>query len=223
MRRLIVLRPEPGASETKERAEALGLEAILMPLFEVQPVAWNTPDPASFEALLLSSANAVRHGGDQLRDLRGLKAHCVGQATADAARCAGFDIASVGRAGVERLLGSIETEDRLLHLSGEDRTEIGHPKQKITAVTVYRAIELPAPGNLDDANRSVVLVHSRRAGARLGELADGGALDRPSIAIAGISDSAAAAAGGGWERQEAAVRPDDGSLLELAWRMCNTA
>ena len=46
MRRLLVLRPEPGASATVERARALGLDAVAMPLFEVEPVAWDAPDPA---------------------------------------------------------------------------------------------------------------------------------------------------------------------------------
>ena len=57
---------------------------------------------------LLTSANAVRCGGEQLHSLRGLKAYAVGEATAEAAREAGFDIAATGDAGVDRLLGSIE-------------------------------------------------------------------------------------------------------------------
>lgn len=223
MRRLIVLRPEPGASETKRRAEALGLKTTLMPLFKIEPVAWEAPDPAGFDALLLTSANAVRHGGDQLHAMRGLKTHCVGQATADAARDAGFDIGSVGKAGVERLLGSIESDERLLHLAGEDKTQIDRPKQAITTVTVYRSAELPAPVNLDQANDAIVLVHSGRAGARFCRLADAAALDRSKIAIAAISELAAVAAGDGWERRESAVRPDERSLLELACAMCNTA
>jgi uroporphyrinogen-III synthase len=224
MRRLIVLRPEPGASETKSHAEALGLDPVFaVPLFSIEPLGWEAPEPAGFDALLLTSANAIRQGGDQLQKLRGLSAHCVGQATADAARGAGFDIASVGKAGVQRLLGSIESDQRLLHLAGEDRTEIELAKQEITIVPVYRAAELPPPENFDLANGAVVLVHSRRAGARLAQLTEAGALDRSSIAIAAISDSAAAAAGGGWELREAAEKPDERSLLELAHRMCNTA
>jgi len=223
MRRLIVLRPEPGASETKERAEALGLEAVLMPLFKVEPVAWELPDAGSFDALLFTSANAIRHGGEQLQDLRGLKAHCVGQATADVARGAGFDIASVGKAGVERLLGSLEGDERLLHLAGEDRTDVGHAKQRITPVTVYRSAERAAPANLHLAQGAVALVHSARAGARFGQLVDDAGLDRPKIAIAAISDAAAAGSGEGWERREAAESPEERSLLELARSMCDTA
>ena len=60
MRRLLVLRPEPGASATAGRARTLGLDPVLMPLFEIEPIAWTAPDPAGFDALLLTSANAVR-------------------------------------------------------------------------------------------------------------------------------------------------------------------
>ena len=44
MRRLIVLRPEPGASATMERARERGLDPVAMPLFEIEPVAWHAPD-----------------------------------------------------------------------------------------------------------------------------------------------------------------------------------
>ncbi len=71
MRRLFVLRPEPGNSESLQRAEALGLDAVAMPLFDVEPVEWDVPDAAGFDGLLLTSANAVAHAGEQLTDLRG--------------------------------------------------------------------------------------------------------------------------------------------------------
>ena len=77
--------------------------------------------------------------------MRGLKAYAVGDATAEAARDAGFDIAATGDAGVDRLLGSIEPDLKLLHLCGEDRREPEGAKQKITAVTVYRAKPVDAP------------------------------------------------------------------------------
>jgi uroporphyrinogen-III synthase len=223
MTRVVILRPEPGASETKSAAVDLGLEPVLMPLFEVKPLPWQAPEPSGFDALLLTSANAVRHGGEQLLELRGLKAYCVGQATADAARGAGLDIASVGKAGVERLLGSIDGDERLLHLAGEDRTNVDHPRQTVTVIPVYKAAELPPRQNLKQAEGAVVLVHSQRAGDRFARLADEGGLDRASIAIAAISDSAAEAAGKGWRQRDSAKAPEDSSLLELARCMCNTA
>ena len=86
MKRVLVLRPEPGASATVKRAKERGLDALAIPLFEVRPVDWDVPDAGSFDGLLLTSANAVRHSGEQLKELRGLPVHAVGAATAAAAR-----------------------------------------------------------------------------------------------------------------------------------------
>ena len=212
----MILRPEPGASATAERASAMGLEPVVMPLFEVQPVDWQTPDAGSFDALLLTSANAVRHGGEGLLKLRGLPVYAVGHASAEAAREAGFDIASTGDAGVERLLGSIESDLRLLHLCGEHRTETD-AKQAISAIPVYRARELPIPNDFHRIKGQVAAVHSPRAGGRLAEVA----IDRSTVRIAAISEAAASAAGRGWERCEAADTPDEAALLALAARLCD--
>src|SRR3546814_7500043 len=63
---LLILRPEPGASMTAGRATALGLQPVCYPLFQVRPCVWDAPDPAEFDAIMLTSANALLHGGSQL-------------------------------------------------------------------------------------------------------------------------------------------------------------
>lgn len=214
MRRVIVLRPEPGASETVARARALGLDAQAVPLFTIEPIAWRAPDPAGFDGLLLTSANAVRQAGSQLATLRGLPAYAVGAVTAEAARHAGFGIAVTGEAGVERLLDALAPELRLLHLCGEQRTE-AKARQRITAIAVYRAVPVERPGL--DAADAVALVHSPRAGRRLAELIG----DRKAVAIAAISAAAAEAAGPGWAAVAIAERPTDEALLALAASLCN--
>jgi uroporphyrinogen-III synthase len=218
MRRLLVLRPEPGTSATVERALKQGLKAIAVPLFEIDPIAWQSPKAASFDALLLTSANAVRQGGDDLTKLRGLPVYAVGEATAEAARDAGFDIAATGDAGVDRLLGSIEPHARLLHLCGEDRREPEGARQEITPIPVYKAVAIESP-DLSAAEESIALVHSPRAGRRFAELVS----DRGSIAIAAISATAAQAMGSGWDAVETAAEPTDEALLALAARLCNNS
>jgi uroporphyrinogen-III synthase len=216
MRRVLVLRPEPGASATVERARACGFKAIAKPLFEVEPIAWDVPEAASFDALLLTSANALRHGGEGLHALRGLPVYAVGDATAEAAREAGFDIKGTGDAGVERLLGSLELDLKLLHLAGEDRTISQGVRQEVTAIAVYRAREKPPPdfGALEEI---VALIHSPRSGRRFAALVE----QRSGVAIAAISPAAADAVGGGWESVDAADVPNDDALLALAARLCN--
>lgn len=218
MRRLLVLRPEPGSSKTVARAKALGLDAVAIPLFEIEPVAWDCPDADTFDGLLLTSANAARHGGAQLRRLDGLPVYAVGEATAASARACGLEVAAVGHFGIEELLRSIDPALRLLHPCGEDRRIPSDPAQRITSVPVYRAKIMETHG-VDAAEGAVALIHSPRAGRRFAELVQ----DRASIAIAGISDAAAEAAGNGWELVEAADRPTDEALLALAARLCNNS
>jgi len=215
MRPLLVLRPEPGATATVQRARERGLEAVAVPLFEIEPLDWKAPDSTGFDGLLLTSANVVRSAGDQLKALRGLPVYAVGQATADAARDAGFSIASVGDADVERLLRSIDPRLKLLHACGEDRRAPA-ADQQITAVPVYRAKPIGAP-DLGRLTGAVALIHSPRAGRRFAELVG----DRGSISIAAISRAAADSAGGGWETVESAEAPNDDALLALAARLCN--
>lgn len=209
MRALLVLRPEPGATATAERARALGLTSVRHPLFAIRPVAWTMPE-GRFDALLLTSANAIRHAGP----LPPLPVHAVGEATAAAARAVGAEVASVGEGGVEALLATLPPNLSLLHLAGEERVE-AEAAQQVTAVTVYRAEPLPLP-SAETVEGRVLLVHSPAAGRRIVALR----CDRSAVRIAAISPAAALACGEGWKRMEAASRPSDSALLPLAAELC---
>jgi uroporphyrinogen-III synthase len=209
---LLVLRPEPGNGATAARAAALGLEVLQVPLFSTVAQPWTAPDPSAFDFLLLTSANAIRHGGDQLRKLTTLDVMAVGQATADAARAGGFHVRLTGGGGVEALLADVPSGARLLHLAGAHHRAAAS-RHDVKTIIVYRAeplrVTLPR-------GPQVALVHSPRAGQRLAELAT----DRTAIAIAAISEQAAQACGEGWARVEAAATPADGPLLALAASLC---
>lgn len=217
MRKLLLLRPEPGLSASAERARALGLEVIACPLFRVEPLDWIPPDPAGFDGLLLTSANAVRCGGPGLEQFRALPAHAVGAATAQAALDAGFRVATVGSTDVAGLLDQSPGALRLLHLAGEDRRE-ACGVHSVMRVSVYRSAAIDNPA-LPPLKGLIAAVHSPRAAARLAELAD----SRAETAIAAISDTAATACGPGWERVAVAPEPSDSSLLALAARLCQTS
>jgi len=219
-----VLRPEPGATATCNSARELGLEPVAVPLFAIEPVAWEAPEQSGFDGLLVTSANALRQGGPELKKVRGLPIYAVGEASAAEARAHGFSLSATGSGGVDDLLGSIDADLRLLHLCGEERREPSAPRQAITALPVYRASELPTP-DVSAIGGAVVAVHSPRAGARLAQLAaSGGGIDASSVAIAAISREAArAAAGVVWEDVAIADEPSDGALLALAAAVCNTS
>jgi len=209
MNPLVIVRPEPGASRSAAQAQELGLEVVRMPLFAVVPTDWQAPDPRDFDAIVLTSANAVRHGGEELSKLKALPVHAVGQATAAIARAVGFTVESVGNGGSAAM--NLPFGERLLHLTGRDHRDIAGT----TAIAVYEARELDSPG-VEQLHDCVIAVHSPRAGARLAELVQ----DRLHIAIAAISPEAARACGSGWRTISAAVEPNDNALLALAARLC---
>ena len=212
MKPLIILRPEPGASRTAAKAEALGLEVRLIPLFTVVQVDWVAPDPAQFDAIVLTSANAVRHGGEELEKLKALPVHAVGGATAALARAAGFRVLSVGEGGTRGM--RLPKGQRLLHLAGKHHRGM----DAAATIAVYEARSIDELPGQDQFRNCVVAVHSPRAGRRLAELVG----DRSTIAIAAISAAAAEACGAGWERIEAAAQPNDTALLALAARLCES-
>ena len=217
MRKLLLLRPEPGLSASAARAREIGLDVIACPLFRVEPLAWQAPDPQNYDALLLTSANAVRHGGGNLQLLKSLPVHAIGLATAEAAQTAGFEVASAGEGNAADLLATLSHDLRLLHLVGEDYSETAGTHQ-LDRRLVYRSAEIAAPG-LPPLAGLIAAVHSPRAGRRLAELA---AL-RDRTAVAAISQAAARTLGEGWERIEVAKRPNDSSLLALAAMLCHTS
>lgn len=216
MRKLVILRPEPGAGQTLARARELGLDPVVLPLFVIEPVDWMVPDPAGVDGLLLTSANAVRAAGAGLAKLAGLPAYAVGAATAAAAQAAGLELAATGQAGVDELLRSIPCGGTLLHLCGEHRKAPADNRHQIIPLEVYRSRSVPAPAGLDLLRGAVVMVHSPRAGARLAELVE----ERGRTAVAAISRAAAEACGHGWEQVATAARPDDHALLSLGHRLC---
>jgi uroporphyrinogen-III synthase len=213
---LVIVRPEPGASATAEAARKLGLEPVVMPLFAIVPLEWNPPDPRDFDALLFTSANAIRHGGAGLSALRSLPAHCVGEATARVVREHGFQVASVGSGRVDGLLDSLPGTLRLLHLGGIHRHEPNTPRQAIHPIPVYRAEEIALPPAFEKLEDKVIAVHSPRAGTKIGELG----LARDQTAIAAISREAAEAAGSGWAAVASAGEPSDTALLAIAAELC---
>lgn len=213
-RPIAVLRPEPGNRVTAAAIEAAGRTAIRLPLFAAAPVAWDVPDPGDFDALILTSANAVRHGGAGLQSLIGLPVHAVGRVTGEAARRFGFHVVTNGDSGAAGLLERVEAADvrRALHLAGRQRT-IAAGGIVAEVLTVYASEPLPIA--LEDAARlggSVALVQSARAARRLGEIAD----DRGTIALVAVSEAVAEAAGSGWERIVVTHEPSTEAMIDAA-------
>ncbi len=204
---------------TAGRVRTAGLEPLLVPLFEVVPLAWTPPDPADFGALLLTSANAARHAGAGLAALARLPVLAVGPETGRAAEAAGLHVVECGNGGVATLLARQPSHQRVLWLAGRDRMTIAHVS--IRAVIPVYANE-GATLTADQAMQlvgSVALVHSARATRQLATQLDAHAIPRNSVRLAAISARAADADGRGWERVAIAAQPNDDALIAAAHRL----
>lgn len=222
MRKVLILRPQPGADRTAERAEALGLEPVVAPIFTLRPLDWTPPPAGSFDAILLTSANAVRLAGEGLTPFRRLRCYAVGGRTAAAAQAFGFHDIRIGPANGENLLAMMAAQGirSAFHPCGRDYVDISHPEIGVTRIPVYAAKaveELPAEAERAIAADAIALIHSSRAGAVFGELV--GEL-RSRVPIVAISAAAAEAVGLGWHSIAAADVPRDAAMLELAAKLC---
>ena len=216
MSQVLVLRPEPGAQATAARAAALGFTPVVAPILTVAGQAW-TPPAEQPDALMLTSANAVRHAGPELARYRTLRVYAVGLATAEIARAAGLADIRIGPSDAAALLDLMARDGigHALHLAGREHKEVGHPAVNVTRRVVYAAdpvAALPEYAREALAAGAVALLHSPRTAALFASLVT----DRSKIAIAAISPAAAAAAGDGWRAVAVAAEPNDASLLAAA-------
>ncbi|MDH3593294.1 MAG: uroporphyrinogen-III synthase [Rhodospirillales bacterium] len=105
--RVLVTRPEADAAVLVAALEARGHQALVQPLLVIEPAAPEPPlDLAGVQALLFTSANGVRAFAEVSSE-RGLPVFAVGDASAEAARAAGFT-------GVESAGGDVEDLARLV-------------------------------------------------------------------------------------------------------------
>ena len=214
--RVLVTRPEPAASRTAARLRALGHEAIVAPLLLVRAVAWGLPDTLP-TAVALTSASAAALAGAQLARLTHLPVFAVGEATADAARAAGFtDIrAARGDASAVFALAARAGFVSMLHLAGADRSPAVVPLGLRVAVrTVYVAdLADSLPADCGD----LALLYSTRTADAFAALFEG---ERAELDVAALSHGVALALGAGWRSVAVAREPHEDALFAAAGLTC---
>lgn len=219
MKRVAITRALPEAERTAERVRARGAEAIVAPLLTIVPCAYNTNTEGA-QALLFTSSNGVRAFPD-VRSARDRVVLAVGEATAAAARTAGFtDVRSAD--GDVRALAALAkasldpAKGKLIHIAGDHVAgdlggalrAAGFIVERRLAYASRAAIELPEAltGPLD-----IVLFHSARAAETFIAL---GAPHAAELTAGCISASVAEAAGKtNWKRIVTAFRPREDDLL----------
>lgn len=217
--RVAITRTAPEAQATAERVRELGAEPVLAPLLTISPRAFETDVTAS-QALLFTSANGVAAFASAT-SARNTNVFTVGDATAHAARRAGF--VAVRSAG-----GDVEALARLLtqtlapgagpivHISGAHvagdlagaLAQAGFTYDRRVAYEATAATELP-PALAAPAD--IVLFHSPRAAETFAALG----APHASAMIAGCLSQAVAdaARGPSWKRIVVAPAPREEALL----------
>lgn len=221
---VVAIRAEPGCSATVAAGRKYGLDILPMPLAEIRPLDWALPQ-GEFDALLLGSANAVRHGGPLVDQLVDKPVYAVGEATAAAARERGFDVARTGSGRLQPLLDNLAGEDlRLLRVAGRERVPLV-PPLGVTIETVAAYESVPLPLSADDAamlrQGALVLLHSAASARHFASECERLAVHQAAILLAAFAPRIAAAAGDGWAALRTAAEPDESALLALAREMCH--
>jgi uroporphyrinogen-III synthase len=216
--KLLIIRPQPGADASAARARAAGFEPIVIPFFEIRPRPWALADANRYDALLLTSSNAVRHAGAGLSTLLQLPVHVVGQRTAEIAQAAGLRIASIGTSDANEAVAAAMRagHHNLLWLAGQDHRDFANTHgMTITPMICYAsdAVALPDNARAQIVAADAVALHSARAALRFRRAVMDYGLDPAMITIAAFSAAIAEAAGDGWRAILVADMADDSSLL----------
>ena len=223
--RVWITRAQPGAAATAARVAALGHEPLVAPLLRVRPIPGAALDLDGVGALAFTSANGVAAFVDRSA-ARGLPVFAVGDATAAAARAAGFaEVRSAEGdvAALARLILKLRPPAPILHVAPRERS--GDLAGTLTAQGVacrtaelYEsavADRLPAAAAeaLEAAAIDAVLVHSPKAAAAVARLIDsaeeGVAVFALSLACAEPLERA------GFRAIAVAAAPTEAALLAL--------
>ena len=218
IRRVWITRARPGAARTAARLAALGYEPLVAPLLAIRrlPEALDAaPDLATVEALAFTSPNGVEAFAALTPELRDRPVFAVGDATAEAARDAGFTDARSAAGDIHALAALIKASPIAgLILAPGAREPAGDlpallPDHDVRRLPVYAAEETDA---VPSAEFDAVLLHSPRAARALATiLTPDAAENRLAVCI-----SAAAAAplqAHSFTEIRLADTPDENSVL----------
>lgn len=182
--RVLVTRPENASRRTATRLKSLGHETVILPLMEAHHHAEAVREALQrpHAALAITSAEAVRVLeilGDELAPHLDAPVFAVGEATAAAARAAGFrSVEAAEGTGASMVdafsdrLRTLTSRHPLLYLAGTPRSPVfeeGLAARAIplTAVTSYTMTPLPIPEDaisaaLQTLPLQVILLYSRQ-------------------------------------------------------------
>ena len=239
---VLVTRPHPDDETTAKALRARGFDVLRAPMLRFEPVPFRDDADATYGAVIVTSANALRAIAPNIVDSRLLKlpVFAVGENTAAAARDAGFGevIASKGDAGALRDLVLARAKSKhlkkaspILYLAGADLArdlagELSDSGLRVVTHTTYRMLPVASLSreacDAFAANRiEAVLHYSRRSARAFLDAARAGGVEISALSIPQCCISASVAAvvrDAGAAQVMVAVTPDENALFEALER-----
>jgi uroporphyrinogen-III synthase len=236
---VLVTRPHPDDETTAASLRARGFEVLLAPMLRFEPVAFHDDEDAPYNAIIVTSANALRGLAPHPVASRLLKLplFAVGETTAAAARAAGFDNVTPANGDAASLrdlvLANVKAKrlkktSTLLYLAGADLArdlagELGERGLTVVTQTTYRMIPVASlPHEVCDAfaaNRiEAVLHYSRRSARAFLDAARAGGVEISALAVPQCCISAAVASvvrDAGAPQVMVAASSDENALFEV--------
>lgn len=228
---MLVTRPEPDASETAARLNALDIETVIDPLLIAQTLPTSLPPAEGFAALAVTSANALRALDDRgdLSGYRGLPLYAVGDRTAETARRLGFGNVTSARGNMNdlvALLAEAGLKGPILYPAARQQAgDLGKAlaPRGIMVITTPVYDMLPSAGlsettaaALASGTISGALFYSRRTAETFATLA-AGLRDRTKLGVLCLSETVAAPlVAAHFVRVALADHPSEEAMLGLA-------
>jgi uroporphyrinogen-III synthase len=226
---VLVTRPEPGATETAERLDALGFDPVLAPSIRIRALQANLPPPARVVAVLITSGQAISAIPETYCSA---KIFAVGDATAARARHAGFSDIVSARGDAKDLVGvvcgAVAPNATLLLVTGQG---LGHSlaaslraagfaviRRSVYAPLPVRRLPAPALCALRSGRLRAAMFFSADTALRFASMIERAALHDAVVktdAVAISRPAAVALKGLPWRRILVADRPDQDAMLAL--------
>ncbi|WP_407149650.1 uroporphyrinogen-III synthase [Bradyrhizobium sp. ORS 86] len=238
---VLVTRPHPDNEATLASLRARGFDALAAPMLRFEPLPFHDDDGTHYDAVMLTSANALRAIDLTGSRLLRLPLFAVGAHTADAARAAGFGEVLVAKGDAIALrdlvlarvdAGALAKAARLLYLAGADLSrdlagELGQKGLTVVTRTTYRMAPVASfPREVTEAflaNRITAVLHySRRSALAFLDAVRARGLEISALALPQCCISAAVASvlrDAGATQVAVAARPDESALLDALDRV----
>ena len=236
---VLVTRPYPDNEATAAKLRARGLEVLLAPMLRFEPIAFHDDPDARYDAVVVTSSNALRALAPQFAETRllHLPLFAVGEQTAATARAMGFGqvVSANGDALAlqDRLIESVRAKQlkktsRLLYLAGADLSrdlagEWDRRGFRVETRTTYRMVAVSTlPREACEAFATggliAVLHYSRRSAATFLEAVRTEGIEISALAVAQCCMSGnigAVLREAGAMQVMVAATPDENALFEV--------